>query len=122
VADEEMAWVGEGLGAVRPYALVGGRVTPTRDLDRASLVQASVDPPADYLPTQYAEVFELCRPGPLSVAEIAGRLERPLQVVKIWLSDLLDGRYLVVPMPAGFTWAANDRKVLEEVIAGLRRL
>lgn len=116
-------WLDEDPGSVRPFVLVRGRVDATQKLDRASLVQASVEPPATPLPEHYAEAFALCRSGPCSVAEIAARLRRPLQVVKIWLSDLLDSRHLVVPMPKGLaTTAATDPELLEAVLVGLRRL
>ncbi|MEU0722816.1 DUF742 domain-containing protein [Streptomyces sp. NPDC006140] len=118
-----MVWLDDDLGAVRPYALVHGRVSPTHpELDRASLVQASSEPPATALQTHYAQVFDLCRFGPRSVAEIAATLGKPMQVVKIWLSDLLDDRYLTVPMPVGFETAVTDPRVLEDVLAGLHKL
>lgn len=107
---------------MRPYALVHGRVAPTHDLDRMSLVKARVAPPTDPLQSHYADTFDLCRSTrPLSVAEIAGRLGHPLQIVKIWVSDLLDDGYLTHAMPADSGNAASDPQILEEVLAGLRR-
>ncbi|CCK32113.1 hypothetical protein BN159_7734 [Streptomyces davaonensis JCM 4913] len=120
--DDNAVWIEDDLGSVRPYALVHGRVRASHpELDRTSMVRASREPPATALQTHYAQVFNLCRSGPRSVAEIAATLEKPLQVVKIWLSDLLDDRYLTVPMPTGLTTATNDLRVLEDVLAGLRR-
>jgi len=115
------ALVDDALGRVRPYALVHGRVTPSRDLDRASLVKA-LRAPSDPLQPHYAQVFELCRASAVSVAEIAARLGHPLQIVKIWLSDLLDDGYVTNAMPDNYGEAATDPRILEEVLAGLRSL
>ncbi|MER7688676.1 DUF742 domain-containing protein [Streptomyces sp. NPDC097610] len=112
----------DGLGAVRPYALVGGRVTPSQDLDRASLVKARLSPPSDLLQSHYAKAFDLCRAGAISVAEIAARLSQPLQIVKIWLSDLIVDGYLIDAMPDTNPDAATDPQILGAVLAGLQRL
>jgi len=116
------ALVDEGYGPVRPYALVHGRVTPSQELDRASLVKAKIDLPSKPLQSHYAQAFELCRAGAVSVAEITARLEHPLQIVKIWLSDLLDDGYLMNAMPDSSGSAATDPRILGEVLAGLRRI
>ena len=70
--DDNAVWIQDDLGSVRPYALVHGRVRATHpELDRTSLVQATREPPRTALQTHYAQVFNLCRSGPRSVAEIA---------------------------------------------------
>lgn len=112
----------DGLGAVRPYALVHGRVTPSRSLDRASLVKARTTAPSRPLQVQYALVFDLCRAGAISVAEITARLGRPLQIVKILLSDLLDDGYLINAMPDTVPGAATDPQLLGAVLAALHRI
>jgi hypothetical protein len=114
------AWVTGEMGPVRPYALVRGRVAPTRDLRRHSLVRASTTPPATPLLGHYTNVYALCREGSRSVAEIAARLGTTLQVAAIWLSDLMDGGYVVVPAPQDFD-PATDPGVLQAVLEGLRR-
>jgi hypothetical protein len=114
------AWVSGELGPVRPYALVRGRVAPTRDLTRHSLVRASANPPAAPLFGHYTKVYALCREGSRSVAEIAARLGTTLQVAAIWLADLMDGGYVVVPTPQDFD-PATDPEVLQDVLEGLRR-
>ncbi|MGW0827096.1 DUF742 domain-containing protein [Streptomyces sp. NPDC002845] len=116
------ALVDDALGTVRPYALVHGRVTPSQDLGRASLVKAKIDLPSEPLQSHYAQAFELCRAGAVSVAEIAARLGHPLQIVKIWLADLMDDGYLTNAMPDNCGGAATDPQVLEEVLAGLQRI
>jgi hypothetical protein len=114
------AWVGGELGPVRPYALVRGRVAPSRDLTRHSLVRASTHPPARSLIGHYTHVYALCREGPRSVAEIAARLHTTRQVAAIWLSDLMDDGYVVVPTPREFD-PATDPEVLQAVLDGLKR-
>ncbi|MFD0437304.1 DUF742 domain-containing protein [Streptomyces chartreusis] len=112
----------DGLGAVRPYALVGGRVTPSQELDRASMVKPGPSPPSTPLQSHYAKAFDLCRADAISVAEIAARLGQPLQIVKIWLADLIVDGYLTNATPDNWGDAATDRRILGEVLAGLQRL
>ncbi|MBV1949115.1 MULTISPECIES: DUF742 domain-containing protein [unclassified Streptomyces] len=120
---EGSVWSNEALGAVRPYALVRGRVTPTHALARHELLRASTDPPTALLQPHHAQVLSACgQQGPRSVTEIAGRAGLPLQVTRILLSDLLDDGYLVAEMPAGFLHAGRDPHILERVLAGLRHL
>ncbi|MET9103733.1 DUF742 domain-containing protein [Streptomyces antibioticus] len=121
MADDE-APAEDGFGPVRSYALAGGRVTPSRELDRTFLVKARPLQPSEPLQSHYEQAFELCRAGAISVAEIAARLGRPLQIVKIWLADLLDDGYLTNAMPASTNGAARDPQILGEILAGLRRL
>ncbi|MFJ3365756.1 DUF742 domain-containing protein [Streptomyces anthocyanicus] len=122
MADDE-ALVDDGYGQVRPYALVLGRTIPSQQLDRASMVKAHPNVPSEPLQAHYASAFELCRTGAVSVAEVTARLQQPLQIVKIWLSDLLDDGYLTNAAPD--TWgadAATDPHLLGAVLAGLHRL
>jgi hypothetical protein len=121
VADDD-ALVDDGYGPVRPYALVHGRVRPSQRLDRASLVKPSPALPSEPLQSHYAQAFELCRAGAISVAEITAKLHQPLQIVKIWLSDLLDDGYLTNAMPDNCAGAATDPRILGDILDGLRRL
>lgn len=108
---------------MRPYALVRGRVTPTHDLDRHTLLQASTDAPLALLQPHHAQVLGACgQQGPRSVTEIAGRAGLPLHVTRILLSDLLDDGYLVHAMPVGFLHPERDPHFLERVLAGLHHL
>ncbi|MGV9789051.1 DUF742 domain-containing protein [Streptomyces sp. NPDC003435] len=123
MTSEGSAWSNEALGAVRPYALVRGRVQPTHDLDRHALFQASTDPPRALLQPHHAQVLDACgQQGPRSVTEVAGRAGLPLQVTRILLSDLLDDGYLVSAMPVGFLHAERDPHILERVLAGLHHI
>ncbi|MCA1220044.1 DUF742 domain-containing protein [Streptomyces sp. 8L] len=109
------------LGPVRPYVLTRGRTEPTHQLDRASLVRASSSPPMSRLGPHEARIVNLCQGQLLSVHEIAGRIAQPLQVTKIWVSDLLDQHYLAVPAPSGFTSDPTDPVFLRSVLESLER-
>jgi hypothetical protein len=65
-------------------------------------------------------IWELCSGGYLSVAEVAARLELPVGVVRLLLTDLIGtGRLLsrAAPPPA----QAPDPHILEKVLHGLQR-
>ncbi|MFF5538508.1 DUF742 domain-containing protein [Streptomyces cinerochromogenes] len=112
-----------GLGPPRPYALVRGRAKPSKDLERTTLVVLSTNPPNAPLQPHYAQIAALCMPAPCSIAEIAGRLSQPLQIVKVLVSDLIVDHYLVVPQPRGaFAVNGSDVSLLKDVLDGLRNL
>lgn len=116
-------WVDDDVEHVRPYALTHGRTRPTRDLTLATLVTAgrSTAGSGSRLSPEHGQALDLCRNGPRSVAEIAGVLRLPVQVIKVLLSDLIDARSVVVPMPATAADPA-DPLILEALLAGLRQL
>ncbi|MFI0813944.1 DUF742 domain-containing protein [Streptomyces echinatus] len=114
-----------GLGAPRPYALVRGRVKPSKDLELTTLVVLSANSPSAPLQPHYAQIADLCTPAPCSVAEIAGRLKQPLQVVKVMVSDMIVDHYLVVPQLPGMFDSevdGSDMHLLKDVLNGLRNL
>ncbi|WP_067855535.1 DUF742 domain-containing protein [Nocardia shimofusensis] len=104
---------------VRAYVRTGGRSRPTRDLDLVTLVVAASDTPTGASP-DVRRVMSLCsRRGALSIAELAAYLDMPPSVVKIVVSDLLDGGNLSTPTPAELL---PEISLLEEVLNGLRAL
>ncbi len=108
------------LFGVRPYAMTNGRTQPSTPLDLMSLVRATgrgmVGP--SQLGVEHAKALELCR-TPTSVAEVAGRLRRPVTVTKVVLSDLIElGAVIAKFAPSEYS---NDPAILEAVIDGLRR-
>jgi hypothetical protein len=114
-----------GLGAPRPYALVRGRVKPSKDLELTTLVVLSANSPSAPLQSHYEQIADLCTPTPCTIAEIAGRLEQPLQVVKVMVSDMIVDHYLVVPPAPGMFGseaAGSDLDLLKDVLNGLRNL
>ncbi|AAZ55469.1 conserved hypothetical protein [Thermobifida fusca YX] len=82
---------------IRPYSLTRGRTRPSRsDFAMTSQVVAvpQVGQPAELEPEHHA-ILEVCA-APVSVAELASRTKLPLGVLRILLSDLLDGGYVMV--------------------------
>ncbi|MFF1417994.1 DUF742 domain-containing protein [Streptomyces sp. NPDC058280] len=117
---DPVPWIEGPPPAERPYALTGGRTEPSHPLDLASLVKARDPGPAGPTEPVQAEIVGWCRTEPLSVAEIAGRLFLPVQVVKVLLGDLLTTRHLIPSMPAGTNYVNRDQ--LERLLVGLRNL
>lgn len=114
-------FIDDGVAALRPYAVTGGRTVPTHQLDLITLVKArssAHSPP----PGLVEEVlFLLCRPEARSVAELSARLRQPVHAVKIVVCDLLDQGFLIQAMPDD-PEDADDPAVLEKILAGLREL
>lgn len=106
---------------VRPYVVTDGRAHPTRDtLDLVSMVVTGEELPVEGLAPEKRRVVELCRPGALSVAEVAGHLGLPVSVTKVLVADLMDSGHIVVRGPAGPATDASRLRILEEVLDGLR--
>jgi len=111
---------------VRPYALTAGRTRPSgARIDLVAMVAASrsarpqgteSDPE---LGPEHLRLLRFCR-LPVSVAELATRLDLPLGVVRILLADLREHGLVHVSQtaPAG----VSDVRVLKEVADALRRL
>jgi hypothetical protein len=118
-AFEEEPWFDEDAGRlVRPYTVSNGRTRPTQELDMLSMVMAA----GTYnrgLGYDHAQALTLCR-QPTSVAEVAARLQLPVVVTKILLSDLVDCGALTTRAPLS-TADPHDPRVLEALLDGLRR-
>jgi len=111
---------------VRPYALTAGRTRPSgARIDVVAMVSASrsVRPQGTEsdpeLGPEHLRLLRFCR-LPVSVADLAARLDLPLGVVRILLADLRehDLVYISQTAPAGI----RDVRVLKEVADALRRL
>jgi hypothetical protein len=106
---------------VRPYVLTGGRTAPSRNTIRPETLVVAAEPHKP-LPTSAGRteraLLSMCR-RLLSLAEAAAYLELPVSVVVVVASDLVDSGYLSVRTPAA---APVSRKVLEELLNGLRKL
>ncbi|MCI2419949.1 DUF742 domain-containing protein [Saccharopolyspora sp. K220] len=120
--DEEL-WLDEASGPlVRPYAMTRGRTRPGRpELDVVTqLLTSWQGPDRSSLSVEHLEILQLCV-RPLSVAEVAAYLDTPIMVAKVLISDLIDRGVLVAgPMPR--TPVRPDRKLLQAVLEGVRRL
>ncbi|MFJ3582089.1 DUF742 domain-containing protein [Streptomyces sp. NPDC090127] len=112
----------EAAELVRPYVITKGRGLPDKEqLSLVTLVTASADHqqrPTRLSPEEQG-MLELCTAGYLSVAEVAGHTRLPIGVVRILLSALTEGGYLITRPPVQRA-ALADRDILEEVLNGLR--
>ncbi|MDI1463690.1 DUF742 domain-containing protein [Catellatospora sp. KI3] len=116
-------WAQEDAGpTVRPYAMTSGRTRPVRGaFDLISIVLALRSPAAhDGTSPEAAQILRCCR-LPVSVAELAARLDLPSGTVKVLLGDLLDQQLITTRSPAP-ELAPPNRPLLEAVIHGLRAL
>ncbi|MDT0306385.1 DUF742 domain-containing protein [Streptomyces sp. DSM 44917] len=120
------SWFGEGAEyLVRPYAVTGGRTSPSgSDFSLITLVATtapahSIDRRAEQ--PELAAILDLCRERPLAIVEIAARLDLPASVVKVLCGDLL-GRSMITVKAPGQGTGAPSVELLERVIDGIRRL
>jgi hypothetical protein len=120
----EDRWLDEEAGAVvRPYALTRGRTRPTGGrLDLIALIAAVPGAEASQfgLGPEHRALLRICR-RPTSVADLAADLDLPVGVIRILLGDLRERALIRVhnPIPAA---RLPDRRILQEVVDGLRRL
>jgi hypothetical protein len=96
----EQASVRVGHDFVRPFIMTGGRTRAVRrNLRVETMLQATqVDIPDDIaseLPSEQLELLQVCE-VPLSVAEVAVRLQIVVGVVAIIAGDLIDSGLLDV--------------------------
>ena len=119
---ENEFWFDEDAGPlVRSYAVARGRTRPTRhDLEMTTLVVAvSADRHVD-VDREYAHIIGMSR-RPLSIAEVSAKLNLPLAVVKVLLSDLIDWGLIIFRSPP----RASDiprTELLQAVLDGIRKL
>jgi hypothetical protein len=116
-------WHGYRERAVRPYVITGGRTQPSRNIFRPETLLIATDsqalPPVSATREQRA-LLRMCQ-RLLSLAEAAAYLELPVSVVSVLASDLVDSGQLTIR--SGVPKAGRpDRKLLQEVLDGLRRL
>jgi len=117
------SWVDEEAGPlVRPYAMTRGRTRPANDtLDMITVVMSrrvEIDPLG--IEEEYLTILKLCQ-QPLSVAEVAARLNVPIVVAKVLLSDLVDRGEVITRQP-NRSAQAPDITILQAVLDGVRRL
>lgn len=117
------AWFDDAAGPlVRPYAVTRGRTRSGRtELDLVTLVVAlQPEIHAKTVEPEYATVLWVCA-HPLSVAEVAAKVDLPLCVVKVLLSDLIERNYVIYRTGWGST-RAPDMDTMQKVLDGIRRL
>ncbi|MFF7098296.1 DUF742 domain-containing protein [Streptomyces rubradiris] len=117
------SWSDSLLRDVRPYTLTGGRTSSPHPLDLTTCLLAR--PTARSLTDLSPESESLlvyCTGTVLSLAEIAARLQQPVQIVKVLVGDLLDCDALEVATPVGFARETVDTELLEALLDRLQRL
>lgn len=116
--------VSEAGELVRPYVITRGRDLPDEGtFALITLVTTSTDEQQrpQRLSPEEQQILEMCSSGYLSVAEIAAHTQQPLGVVKVLLSSLAEGGYLVTRAPVPSARLAN-KTLLQEVLDGLKAL
>ncbi|MEV6316062.1 DUF742 domain-containing protein [Streptomyces sp. NPDC051776] len=113
---------------VRLFALTGGRTQPSRDVFTLITLVTAVEQPAAAAPAhlqpEHRRVLRLCE-RPTAVVEIAGRMDLPVSVVTIMLSDLLEAGRITARPPVQATPAPTvspDVALLQRVRDGLASL
>jgi hypothetical protein len=114
------AWFDDPL--VRPYAVTGGRTRSSQlGLDLITLVVALRTTAEVDLQPEYAKVLQMCQ-QPISVAEVSAKVDLPLQVVKVVLSDLITQGVVIFRSAINPAHEAPSQQVLQAVLDGIRRL
>ena len=116
------AWYDDDAGPlVRPYTMTGGRTHAGRfELDLITLVVA-IDPDthAPLVEPEHAEVLRVCT-YPSSVAEVAARLDLPIGVTKVLISDLIERNYII--FRSSWQPVTPDLDMMQKVLDGIRNL
>lgn len=119
----EQVWVDEEAGpVVRHYAMTSGRTRPTKgDFDLITLIIAtkSGTPTDAGLGPEHATIIQICK-NPVSVAELAARLDLPAGIVRVLLGDLFDRNLIRTRSPA--VAGQPTEHVFKAVLDGLRSL
>lgn len=115
------SWYDDEAGPlVRPYAVTRGRTRSTRpDLNMITLV-VTVHHEVVGMDPEYAEIVRLCQ-YPMSIAEIGAKLDLPLAVVKVLISDLIEEGFLIFRSPPPRV-DVLDVNTLQAVLDGIRKL
>lgn len=117
------SWYDDDAGPlVRPFTVTRGRTKGSRsDLNMITMLVAAPGLPQPHDP-EHVDIVQLCR-YPMSVAEIAAKLNLPLAVVKILIGDLIQGGFLLFTSPLStLETEVPDMNVLRAVLDGIRRL
>ncbi|GII23622.1 DUF742 domain-containing protein [Planosporangium mesophilum] len=106
---------------VRPYAMTHGRTRASADFDLITLVVAARSPhPDEFWEPEHLSILELAQ-RPVSVAELAARMNVPAGVVRVLLDDLRAQGALIV-RAASLETSTPNLTILKAVADGLRAL
>jgi hypothetical protein len=117
-------WLDRDAGpVVRPYAMTQGRVVPTDgEFDLVAFVVAAMPglmPTAHLQPEHHAIIAASWEP--ISVVELAARLDLAIGVVRVLLGDLRSAGLISLYEPPAAS-QPHDVDVLKAVVHGLRAL
>jgi len=117
-------WLDQDAGpVVRPYALTQGRVVPSgSELDLVAFVVATMPelpPSPQLLPEHHGIVAASWEP--ISVVELASKLDLSIGVVRVLLGDLRSAGLISLYEPPAAS-QPHDVDVLKAVVNGLRAL
>jgi hypothetical protein len=124
-SDGDDAWFDQDAGPlIRPFAMTRGRARADRHaLNMITLVLAVRSPAeAAELDRERTAIVRMCQSRPLSVAEVAAKMNMLMVVVKVLISDLIDDGFLVRQTSALPRVNAPDMDLLQAVLDGVRRL
>ncbi|MFC8285062.1 MULTISPECIES: DUF742 domain-containing protein [Streptomyces] len=98
----------EEAAFVRTYTLTRGRTRPRHLLGVDTVLDIGPGRPGPGQVEECEEILALCREHRRSVAELAGRLGRPVTAAKILVSDLLDAHALVISITDAYATSNAD--------------
>jgi hypothetical protein len=117
-------WLDYDAGpVVRPYAMTQGRVAPSGgEFDLVAFVVAAGPdpPPTPHLQPEHHAIVGACR-EPISVVELAAKLDLSIGVVRVLLGDLRSAGLISLYEPPAAS-QPHDVDVLKAVVNGLRAL
>ena len=117
-------WLDRDAGpVVRPYAVTRGRVAPSGgDFDLVAFVVATITdrPSAARLQPEHLAIVKACW-EPISVVELAAKLDLSIGVVRVLLGDLRSAGLISLYRPQAAE-EPLDIDVLKAVVNGLRAL
>jgi hypothetical protein len=117
-------WLDRDAGpVVRPYAMTQGRVAPAGgEFDLVAFVVATMPelPPSPHLQPEHHAIIAASW-EPMSVVELASKLDLPIGVVRVLLGDLRSAGLISSYEPPAVS-QGHDIDVLKAVVNGLRAL
>jgi hypothetical protein len=117
-------WLDSDAGpVVRPYAMTQGRVAPSGgEFDLVAFVVATMPEtaPQPHLLPEHHAIIAACW-EPVSVVELASKLDLAIGVVRVLLGDLRSAGLVALYEPPAAT-QPHDVDVLKAVVNGLRAL
>ncbi|MFB7122415.1 DUF742 domain-containing protein [Kitasatospora xanthocidica] len=107
---------------VPAYLATGGRSRPgTKGFERLTVLFADRADPPEALDPEHRRLWELLRPGALTVVEAAAHLSLPVSATVFLAADLVEAGCLHAraPIPRA---QQTDRSIVERLLVGLRAL